>query len=134
MAEQEIRSQEHPTERVRREDLRRKSRSEDLGVFREVRRQEFFIVLSKSEKSAKKLFLEISSRNGSLPAPRTPAVNHRNTASSDSLTPDLPQADIGDLSFIPPKIVSQLVEVGNLNLAEKPFPPIIRYFSQGVDK
>ena len=73
MAEQEIRSQEHPTERVRREDLRRKSRSEDLGVFREVRRQEFFIVLSKSEKSAKKLFLEISSRNGSLPAPRTPA-------------------------------------------------------------
>ncbi len=130
MAEQEIRSQEHPTERVRREDLRRKSRSEDLGVFREVRRQEFFIVLSKSEKSAKKLFLEISSRNGSLPA----RVNHRNTASSDSLTPDLPQADIGDLSFIPPKIVSQLVEVGNLNLAEKPFPPIIRYFSQGVDK
>ena len=44
------------------------------------------------------------------------------------------EADIGNLSFIPPKIMSQFVKVRNLNLAEKHFPPMSRCLSQGNDK
>ena len=43
-------------------------------------------------------------------------------------TPSL-EADIGNLSFIPPKIMSQFVKVRNLNLAEKYFPPMSRCLS-----
>ena len=44
----------------------------------------------------------------------------------------LREPDIRDLFFVPPEIMSQFVEVGNLNFAEKHGPLVLCCSSQGI--
>ena len=46
----------------------------------------------------------------------------------------LRQAEVRDLSFVPPKVMSQFVEVGNSDFAEKHGLPVICCLSQGIEK
>src|SRR5262249_21718498 len=58
----------------------------------------------------------------------SPSDRHQKRNDGSSL------ADVSNVSFVPPEIVSQFVEIGFPSLAEKHSPPIIRCFSQGIDK
>src|SRR5215469_1357957 len=69
-----------------------------------------------------------------LPLKSAKAGSNSDLLASGAEAPNLREASIRNLLFIPPEVMSQFVQVGNFNLVEKQDPPVVCSAGQGVKK